>query len=82
MHKKRFHDVSPVLGQRLRRWRERAGLELSEAAAMAEVGAGYLSELERGTKRNPGLYVLERLSYVYGTTLGMLLETDPTERAP
>jgi transcriptional regulator with XRE-family HTH domain len=53
-------------------------MDLNEAAALAEVAPGYLSDLERGEKRNPGLYVLERLSYVYGTSPGTLIESDPS----
>jgi len=73
----KYRTVSQHLGQRLRRWREHAKLDLGTAAALAEVAPGYLSELERGEKRNPGLFVLERLSYVYGTSIGQLLEEEP-----
>jgi SOS-response transcriptional repressor LexA len=49
------HDVSPAfrghIGQRIRYFRQRAGLKQIELAHKARVNQGFLSEIERGRRR-------------------------------
>ena len=43
-------------------------------AKRAKVAHGYISDLEAGTKRNPGIVVPKRLAKALGVPVGALLE--------
>jgi transcriptional regulator with XRE-family HTH domain len=45
-----------------------------DLANKAKVAQGYLSDLEAGTKKNPGLDVLKRLAKALRVPVGELLE--------
>lgn len=54
------------VGRRIHEMREYRGLSMEELGAVAGVGAGYISRLERGLSL-PGVEVLERLARALGT---------------
>lgn len=54
-----------VVGEQLRRLREKAGLTQEVAAGLAGITPGYLSMLERGKRALNGRYLIQRLAAVY-----------------
>ena len=62
------------IGKVLKRHREQKGLSQLELAKRAKVGQGYISEMEAGTKKNPGLEVLKRIAKALGVPVTELLE--------
>ena len=58
----------------LRALREQQGLSQLELAERADVSQGYISALEAGEKKNPGLDVLKRLARALGVPVTELLE--------
>lgn len=50
-----------LLGVQLRRFRQAAGLSLAAMAEQLQVSKSYLWEMEKGTRTNPGLHILERV---------------------
>jgi transcriptional regulator with XRE-family HTH domain len=58
----------------LKTLREKRGMTQLELATKAGVAQGYLSNLEAGAKKNPGLDVLKRLARALGVPVGELLE--------
>lgn len=63
---------SMTLGERLRWLRERSSMTLETVARIAGISISYLSDLERG-RTQPSLWVLFKLSIVYGITASELL---------
>lgn len=61
-----------TLGERLRWLRERSSMTLETVARIAGISISYLSDLERG-RTQPSLWVLFKLSIVYGITASELL---------
>jgi transcriptional regulator with XRE-family HTH domain len=62
------------IGTVLKRLRERRGLSQLALAQRADVAQGYISALEAGQKRNPGVVTLRKLARVLGVPLSALLE--------
>jgi transcriptional regulator with XRE-family HTH domain len=58
----------------LKELREERKMSQFELAQKSGVPQGYLSELEAGKKKNPGLDVLKRLAKALGITVSELLE--------
>lgn len=54
--------------------REAAGMTQRDLAAKAKVTAGYIAQIEMGTKKNPSLDVLKRLAKALGVPVTELLE--------
>ena len=54
--------------------REAAGMTQRDLAAKANVTAGYVAQIEMGTKKNPSLHVLKRLAKALGVPVTELLE--------
>ncbi|PYN83021.1 MAG: XRE family transcriptional regulator [Candidatus Rokuibacteriota bacterium] len=67
MTPKRFSTV-------LRQLREAQGMTQADLAKKAKVDQGYISTLEAGQKKNPGINVLKRLARALGVPVGELLE--------
>lgn len=72
------------IGARVRRYRQDAGLSLTELAARAGVSKSHLSAIENGTGTRPGARVLHALATALGVTLADLLgrglrSTEPTD---
>ena len=58
----------------IRRAREQKGLSQAALAKRAKVAQGYISDLEAGGKKNPGIDVLQRLAKALGVPVAKLLE--------
>jgi len=58
----------------LRQLREAKGMTQADLAKRAKVDQGYISTLEAGEKKNPGINVLKRLARALGVPVGELLE--------
>jgi transcriptional regulator with XRE-family HTH domain len=58
----------------IRRAREQKGLSQAQLAKLAKVAQGYISDLEAGSKKNPGIDVLKRLAKALGVPVTRLLE--------
>lgn len=79
-----FNKITNVinnLGKRLRKAREKIGMSQEGVVmALAEIGIScsksYLSQLERGTRKNPNLDILLGLSYIYNVNIAELLKLD------
>lgn len=68
-------------GKRLKKARERIGMtQEGVILALAEIGItcskSYISQLERGTRKNPNLDILLGLSYIYNVNIAELLKLD------
>jgi transcriptional regulator with XRE-family HTH domain len=62
------------IGTVLKRIREDKGLSQLELATRAGVAQGYVSELEAGRKKNPGIVTLRKLAKALGVPVTALLE--------
>jgi transcriptional regulator with XRE-family HTH domain len=62
-----------TLGLRIRHFRERKRLSLSEAARQIGCSKGHLWELEADIQDNPGLKILVAMCGVFGISLRTLL---------
>lgn len=51
---------------RIREYRKEKGMNLEELAIKAEISVGYLCHLERGTRNNPSIQVMEKIAKVLG----------------
>lgn len=51
---------------RIREYRKEKGMNLEELAIKAEISTGYLCHLEKGTRNNPSIQVMEKIAKVLG----------------
>ncbi|WP_018130337.1 helix-turn-helix domain-containing protein [Effusibacillus pohliae] len=71
-----------VSGEYLRDLRLKKGLTLGQAAEIVGTTAGYLSHIERGTKRNPSYKIVLGLAKLYGLSVEDLIgEAAPPTQA-
>jgi transcriptional regulator with XRE-family HTH domain len=61
------------IGRVLKRIREREGLSQLELAKRAKVAQAYISEMEAGQKKNPGIETLQKLAKALGVPVTELL---------
>ncbi len=59
---------------RLKRLREARGLSQLRLAKLAKVGQVYISELEAGKKRNPGIETVQKLAKALKVKMAELVE--------
>ena len=66
-----------VVGEQIRRFRRERGWTQAELAGLIEprLSKGYLSEIEKGSGRQPSIDVLERIASAFGMQVGALLST-------
>ena len=62
------------LGDVLKALREKQGWTLEDLTKRAKVSFVYISQLERGKRKNPSLVVLKRLARALGVPVAELLE--------
>lgn len=67
-------QIRKLLGQAIRKHRERLDLTQEELAEKAELHRTYLADIERGA-RNPSLETLRRIALGLGISLSELLKT-------
>jgi transcriptional regulator with XRE-family HTH domain len=66
--------MTPIaIGRVLQRLREAKGLSQLALAKRAKVTQGYISELEAGAKKNPGIATLRKLAKGLGVPVTELL---------
>jgi transcriptional regulator with XRE-family HTH domain len=61
------------LGAVLKQIREAKGLSQLDLAERAKVSQGYLSDLEAGEKKNPGIETLRKIAKALGVPVAELL---------
>lgn len=62
-----------MIGQRIKKLREKKGYSITELAELAEVSKSYLSYIERNVQNNPSLQFLSKLVTPLDTTVEYLL---------
>jgi transcriptional regulator with XRE-family HTH domain len=61
------------IGVTLRRLREGKGMSQLQLAKQAKVAQAYISEMEAGDKKNPGIETLRKLAKALGVPVAELL---------
>ncbi|RXJ04050.1 helix-turn-helix domain-containing protein [Anaerobacillus alkaliphilus] len=62
-----------MIGERLKKYRLKKGMSLTELADAAGVAKSYISSIERNIQSNPSIQFLEKVSTVLGVSLETLL---------
>jgi transcriptional regulator with XRE-family HTH domain len=62
------------IGRVLKRLREEKGLSQLALAKRARVAQAYISEMEAGQKKNPGIETLRKIAKALGVPVSELLE--------
>jgi DNA-binding XRE family transcriptional regulator len=57
---------------KIREYRIQKGMNLKELAEKAEISTGYLCHLEKGTRVNPSIKVIEKIAKVLGKNISDL----------
>jgi XRE family transcriptional regulator of biofilm formation len=68
-----------LIGQRIKQYRLRKQLSLSELAERAGIAKSYLSSIERNLQSNPSIQFLEKISAVLGVSVNTLLDSQESE---
>ncbi|GER66093.1 transcriptional regulator [Weizmannia acidilactici] len=69
-----------MIGERIKSYRLKKELSLSELAEKAGVAKSYLSSIERNIQTNPSIQFLEKISQVLGVSIGVLLHDQIDEK--
>jgi transcriptional regulator with XRE-family HTH domain len=62
------------IGRVLKRLRENKGLSQAALAKQSGVAQGYISQMEAGEKKNPGIETLKKIAKALGVPVTELLE--------
>lgn len=62
-----------MIGQRIKKLRQKKGYSITELAELADVSKSYLSYIERNVQNNPSLQFLSKLVVPLDTTVEYLL---------
>jgi transcriptional regulator with XRE-family HTH domain len=73
--------MSKPFGQRVRAWRERAGLKQQEVAARASLSPQRLCRIEKGS-RSATADEAQVIALALGLTIAQLFDGPPAEEAP
>ena len=65
-----------MIGENLRKFRERCGFGVNELSRLSGVNASYISAIERGEKNNPSNEILGKLAKVLKVELKDFYETE------
>ncbi|MBM7662662.1 XRE family transcriptional regulator of biofilm formation [Bacillus mesophilus] len=68
-----------MIGQRIKQYRLRKQLSLSELAERAGIAKSYLSSIERNLQSNPSIQFLEKISAVLGVSVNTLLDNQESD---
>lgn len=71
-----------MVGERIKKLRERKGYSITELAELAGVSKSYLSYIERNLQNNPSLQFLSKIAIPLDTTIPFLLGTDDNKSHP
>ncbi|WP_026703310.1 helix-turn-helix domain-containing protein [Salibacterium aidingense] len=67
-----------MIGQKIRSYRRKKGLSLSELSKQVDISKSYLSYIERNVKQNPSIEVLKKIAVVMDITVEELIEESMT----
>lgn len=71
-----------MIGENLRKVREEKGFGVNQLSRMSGVNASYISALERGEKKNPGVAILKKLCDAMEVSLEYLMNYDTYSKVP
>lgn len=54
---------------KIKKYRKEQGLNLEQMSKKVGISTGYLCHLEKGTRKNPSIEVMEKISKVLGKTI-------------
>jgi XRE family transcriptional regulator, master regulator for biofilm formation len=69
-----------MIGERIKKLREKKGYSITELAEYANVSKSYLSYIERNLQNNPSLQFLSKIATPLGTTIEYLLGDDKLDK--
>ena len=58
-----------MYNNKMKQIRKETGMTLEELSAKTGISVGYLSHLERGTRENPTICVMDKIAYALGKSL-------------
>lgn len=58
-----------MYNNRMREIRKETGITLEKLSMKTGISIGYLSHLERGTRENPTICVMEKIAYALGKSM-------------
>ena len=58
-----------MYNNRMREIRKETGMTLEKLSMKTGISIGYLSHLERGTRENPTICVMEKIAYALGKSM-------------
>ncbi len=58
-----------MYNNRMKQIRKEIGMTLEELSSKTGISVGYLSHLERGTRENPTICVMDKIAYALGKSL-------------
>mgnify|MGYP001161894084 CR=1 FL=1 len=62
-----------MIGDRVKKYREKAGMSITELSEKASVAKSYLSALERNIQQNPSIQFLEKIAPILNVSIDQLL---------
>ena len=65
-----------MIGENIKKLRKEKGITLSNLAKQSGVSKSYLSNLERGLKKNPSIQIVESVAGVLNIDINELLDRD------
>ncbi|WML40255.1 helix-turn-helix domain-containing protein [Neobacillus sp. OS1-2] len=71
-----------MIGERIKRLREKKGFSITELARLADVSKSYLSQIERGLQSNPSMQFLKKIAIPLETSLDYLLMDGNSQGQP
>src|SRR5690554_1999989 len=66
-----------MIGDRVKKYREKSGMSMTELSEKAGVAKSYLSALERNIQTNPSIQFLEKIASVLNISIDHLLKDNP-----
>lgn len=70
----------PVIGERVKKYRQEKRMSMTEFADKAGVAKSYLSSIERNLQQNPSIQFLEKVSAALGIPMDALLHDQPEDQ--
>ncbi|GEL78407.1 helix-turn-helix domain-containing protein [Tenuibacillus multivorans] len=68
-----------MIGERVKKYREKQNMSLTELAERAGVAKSYISALERNIQKNPSVQFLEKVASELNITIDHLIKDDMDE---
>ncbi len=71
-----------MIGDRVKKYREKSGMSMTELSEKAGVAKSYLSALERNIQKNPSIQFLEKIASVLNISIDQLLKDQEENQNP